>query len=145
MACDRINISSGWKFFFGEGMGFPPPPPHPLVITFPMKVRCRRNRFPRVVPHSVIVQWKKKHFQEFGRVKTNKKNHRKVNIAFICGVNRWNEWVSVCQWLICSCLKRVAESVHWSVHCLMFISSNATHGTTNCAGCSHLNTTKWSC
>lgn len=50
--------------------------------------------------------------------------------------------VSVCQWLICNCLKRVADSVHWSVHCLMFMSSNLTQGVTNCAGCSHLSTTK---
>lgn len=46
--------------------------------------------------------------------------------------------LSVFQWFICNCLRRVAERVHWSVHCLTFWSSNVTHGTTNWAGCSHL-------
>ena len=43
-----------------------------------------------------------------------------------------------CHRFICSCLSLVADSVHWSIHCLMFMSSAVTHGTTNCAGCSHL-------
>ena len=57
----------------------------------------------------------------------------------------WPVSVSVCQWLICNCLKRVADSVHWSVHCLMFMSSNLTQGVTNCAGCSHLRRTQKTC
>ena len=60
-----------------------------------------------------------------------------IGVVITCSVTK-SVCLSVFQWFICNCLRRVAERVHWSVHCLTFWSSNATHGTTNWAGCSHL-------